>query len=142
MTRRRSSDQGRATLEVASLSSAVLALLALAIAAGRIEVADGAVEQAAAAAAREASIARTPSTARVVATETARDSLHNQGVTCGALDVAVHTAGFAAAVGLPAQVEVGLACTVRQSDLAVPGFPGAWTLRAQVASPLDRYRSR
>ena len=142
MTRFRSGDQGSATLELAILAPAVLALLGLAIAAGRIEIAGGAVEQAAAAAAREASIARTESTARTAATETARDSLQNQGVTCGVLEVAVDTAGFAVTVGLPAQVQVGVACTVELSDLAVPGMPGTRTLRARVASPLDRYRSR
>ena len=142
MTRRRSGDQGSATLELTVLAPAVLALLGLAIAAGRIEIAGGAVEQAAAAAAREASIARTESTARMAATETARNSLQNQGVTCGVLEVVVDTAGFAVAVGLPAQVQVGVACTVELSDLAVPGMPGARTLRARVASPLDRFRSR
>lgn len=142
MTRGRFGEQGSATLELAILSPAVLALLALAIAAGRIEVAGGAVEQAAAAAARAASIARTPSTARAAATEEASASLRQQGITCGTLDVTVDTAGFAVPVGQPAQVEVSVACTVALSDLAVPGLPGTRTLRAQVASPLDRYRSR
>lgn len=142
MTRGQSGEHGSATLELAILSPAVLALLALAIAAGRIQVAGGAVEQAAAAAARTASIARTPSTARAAATEEARTSLRQQGITCGALDVTLDTAGFAVPVGRPAQVEVSVACTVALSDLAVPGLPGTRTLRAQVASPLDRYRSR
>ena len=135
MTRFRSGDQGSATLELAILTPAVLVLLGLAIAAGRIEIAGGAVEQAAAAAAREASIARTESTSRMAATETARDSLRNQGVTCGVLEVVVDTAGFAVKVGLPAQVRgVGVACTVRLSDLAVPGMPGTKTLQARAAS--------
>ena len=138
MTRFRSGDQGSATLELAILTPAVLVLFGLAIAAARIEIAGGAVEQAAAAAAREASIARTESTSRMAATETARDSLRNQGVTCGVLEVAVDTAG----VGLPAQIQVGVACTVRLSDLAVPGMPGTKTLQARAASPLDRYRSQ
>lgn len=142
MTRGRSGEQGSATLELAILSPAVLALLALAIAAGRIEVAGGAVEQAGAAGARAASIARTSSTARAAATETARTSLRQQGITCGALAVIVDTAGFAVPVGRPAQVEVSVVCSVRLSDLGIPGLPGTRTLRAQVASPLDRYRSR
>jgi Flp pilus assembly protein TadG len=142
MTGRRSGDQGSATLELVILTPAVLVLLGLAIAAGRIEIAGGEVEQAAAAAAREASIARTELTARTAATETARGSLQNQGVTCGVLEVVVDSAGFGVTVGVPAQVQVGVACTVELSDLAVPGMPGTRTLRARVASPLDRYRSR
>lgn len=142
MTRQRFDDNGSATLELAILAPALLALLGLVIAAGRIEVAGGAVEQAASAAAREASIARTGSAARVVATQSARISLRSQGITCGVLDVVVDTSGFAEASGLPAQVEVSVACTVPLSDLAVPGMPGTRTMRAQMASPLDRYRSR
>ena len=142
MTRQRTHDRGSATLELAILAPALLVLLGLVIAAGRIEVAAGAVEQAASAAARDASIARTGSAARTVATNTARDSLRSQGVTCGVLDVAVDTAGFSVAAGLPAQVKVSVACTVPLSDLAVPGLPGSRMLHAQMASPLDRYRSR
>jgi Flp pilus assembly protein TadG len=138
----RRDDKGSATLELAILAPALLVLLGLVIAAGRIEVAAGAVEQAASAAARDASIARTGSAARTVAADTARDSLRRQGITCGVLDVAVDTAGFSVATGLPAQVKVSIACTVPLSDLAVPGLPGARTLKAHMASPLDRYRSR
>lgn len=142
MTRYRSNDEGSATLELAILTPALLVLLGLAIAAGRIEVAASAVEQAAAAASREASISRTSSSAMAAATQTARDSLRNQGITCGSLDVVVDTRGYAIAVGLPAQVEVDVACTVRLGDLAVPGMPGNKTLNARFVSPLDRYRSR
>lgn len=136
------SDRGSATLELAVLAPALLALLGLVIGAGRIEVAAGAVEQAAASAAREASIARTPAAARAGAEQAADDSLRNQGITCGALAVTVDTGGFAVPVGQPAQVQVSLACSLALSDLGVPGMPGTKTLRAQAASPLDRYRSR
>ena len=136
------SDRGSATLELAILAPALLALLGLVIGAGRIEVAAGAVEQAAASAAREASIARTPAAARADAEQAAHDSLRNQGITCSALTVTVDTGGFAVAVGQPAQVQVRVACSLALGDLGVPGMPGTKTLRAQAASPLDRYRSR
>jgi Flp pilus assembly protein TadG len=142
MRRRGSSDRGSASLELAILAPAVLALLGLVIAAGRIEVAGGAVEQAAAAAARDASLARTAPAARVAATQSAHDSLRSQGITCGVLDVVVDTAGFAVAPGSAALVKVSVACSVSLSDLAVPGMPGTRTMRAQMASPLDRYRAR
>lgn len=135
-------ERGSATLELAILSPALLALLGLVIAAGRIEVAASAVEQAAASAAREASLARTPAAARFAARQAADGSLRDQGTSCGSLDVAVDTDGFAVTVGQPAQVEVRIACSLALSDLAVPGMPGTKVLRAQMASPLDRYRSR
>ena len=141
-SRQPSSDSGSVTLELAILGPALLLLLGLVVAAGRIEVAGAAVEQAASAAAREASIARTASAARAAATSSARQSLRDQGLDCAGLDVTVDTAGFAVAAGLPAQVGVSVVCSVPLSDLAVPGLPGSRTMRAQMASPLDRYRSR
>lgn len=138
----RSDDRGSATLEFAILAPALLMLIGMVIAAGRIQVAASAVEQAAASAAREASIARTPLTAGVAGRRAANDSLRDQGVPCDVLDLTVDTSGFAVAVGQPAQVEVRIACSLPLSDLVVPGLPGTRTVRAQFASPLDRYRSR
>ena len=135
-------DSGSVTLELAILGPALLLLLGLVVAAGRIEVAGAAVEQAASAAAREASIARSAPAARAAATSSARQSLREQGIDCAGLDVTVDTAGFAVAAGLPARVDVSVVCSVPLSDLAVPGLPGSRTMRAQMASPLDRYRSR
>ena len=141
-SRQPNSDSGSVTLELAILGPALLLLLGLVVAAGRIQVAGAAVEQAAASAAREASIARTAPAARAAATSSARQSLRDQGLDCAGLDVTVDTAGFAVAAGLPAQVEVSVVCSVPLSDLAVPGLPGLRRMQAQMASPLDRYRSR
>ena len=135
-------DLGSVTLELAILGPALLLLLVLVVAAGRVQVAGAAVEQAAASAAREASIARTAVAARAAATSSAQQSLQEQGVDCAGLDVTVDIAGFAVSAGLPAQVVVAVVCVVPLSDLAVPGLPGSRTMRAQMASPLDRYRSR
>ncbi len=142
MTWLRGDDSGSATLELAILAPALLALLGLVIAAGRIEVAGAAVDQAASAAARDASLARSGSTARSTAAQSARESLRSQGVRCTTLTVSVDSSGFRVAPGLPAQVKVSIACTVPLSDLAIPGMPGSRTMRADMASPLDRYRSR
>lgn len=135
-------DGGSMTLELAILTPAVLALLALVIVAGRIVVAGAAVEQASAAAARVASQARSAETARQAAIETARDELAGQGLHCANLSVTVDTAGFASAVGTPAQVTARVACTVQLRDLSIPGMPGSRLLTAETASVLDRYRSR
>jgi Flp pilus assembly protein TadG len=135
-------DAGSATLELAILSPALLVLLAVVIAGGRIQIANGAVEQAAAAAAREASLARSGSLANAAATRQAKDSLDQQGVTCTNLRVSVDTSGFRAAPGVPATVAVDVTCTVPLSDLAIPGMPGNRQLQARTTSPLDTYRAR
>ena len=135
-------ERGSATLELAILAPAVLVLIGLAIVGGRVVLADAAVEQAAAAAAREASLARDPQTAHARAVGAAQRSLGSQGIDCVHEDIDVNTAGFAIPVGRPASVSASVACTVSLSDLAVPGAPGQRTLTATVTSPLDRYRSR
>lgn len=142
MNKRRGDDRGSATLELAVLAPALLAFLGLAIAAGRIEIAASAVEQAASAAARDASIARTGPAARAAATDTARESLRNQGIDCGVLGVVVDASGFSVTAGSPGHVTVSVHCTVPLSDLAVPGMPGTRTLSARMVSAVDRYRSR
>lgn len=140
--RRSDCDRGSITLELAILAPAVLALLGLVIVAGRIEVAGGAIDQASAAAAREASLARSPEAARRAATHAAMDDLLGQNLRCTNLVVAVDTAGFSVPVGSPAQVSARVSCTVQLSDVGVPGMPGSRTLSAETVSTLDRYRSR
>ena len=135
-------DEGSATLELAILTPALFALLALVVVAGRIEVAGGAVEQASAAAARDASLARTPAAARQAALAAATSSLAGQDLHCAAVTVVVDTGGFAAPVGTTAEVSARVSCTISMADLAIPGTPGTRTLTAETSSALDRYRSR
>ena len=135
-------ERGSATLELAILAPALLGLFAVVIAAGRIETAGAALDQAASAAARQASLARTAATANTMATRAAQASLRSQHLTCTALRITVDSSGFRSAHGQPAQVSVAITCTVPLSDLAIPGMPGRRTLRASMTSPLDRYRSR
>ena len=135
-------DSGSATLELAILGPGLLVLLSLVIAAGRIEVAGSAVEQAAASGARDASLARSLAQAQTVAKQSATASLAEQHLTCDGLTVTVGSTGFAASPGKPATVRVGVACSVPLSDLGVPGLPGTRTLRASMSSAVDTFRSR
>ena len=136
------SDQGSVTLELAILGPALLLLLGLVIAAGRIAVSGGAIEAAARDAARQASISRDPATATAGARAAALDTLAAQDLRCVSLTVRVDTAAFTAPVGAPAQVTAQVSCVVALTDLAVPGLPGTKTLQASFASPLDSYRER
>jgi Flp pilus assembly protein TadG len=134
-------DDGNAALELVILAPVLLALLGLVIAAGRTSIAQGSVDAAARDAARPASIALTPTAAQLAGQASARAALREDGLDC-APAVAVNTGQFAIPPGQPASVTATVSCTVPLANLALPGLPGAVTLRARFTSPLDVYRSR
>jgi Flp pilus assembly protein TadG len=137
----RARDAGSASLELALIAPVLLALLALIVMGGRFAMASTAITGVAGAAARDASIARTPAAARAVATSTALATLAAQNLHCqGAPTVAVGTSGFAAAPGTPASVSVDVTCVVVVNGLGVPGLPTTRTLHDRAVSPLDPYR--
>ena len=140
LRRLRHDERGSVSLELAIIAPAVLLLLGALVLAGRVETSSAAVEQAARAAARDASLARTPDAAR----STALDSAHRElsGSNCVTTDIAVDVAGFAAPVGTDGTVTVTVTCTVTIADLAIPGLPGTRTMTGTATSPIDRYRSR
>lgn len=140
MPRLHSDDRGSVTLEVAVLAPALLLLLAALVLAGRVQTSASAVEQAARAAARDASLARTADGARAGGVATANTELASSR--CASSTVEVDTTGFAAAVGTSATVSVTVTCSVSFADLAIPGLPGAHTIAARATSPIDRYRAR
>ena len=134
-------DDGNAALELVILAPVLLALLGLVIAAGRTSIAQGSVDAAARDAARQASIALTPTAARLAGQASARAALREDGLDYTPA-VAVNTGQFAIPPGQPASVTATVSCTVPLANLALPGLPGAVTLRARFTSPLDVYRSR
>ena len=134
-------ERGSAAIELVLLIPALMFLLLFAVAGGRVALAHGSVEQAAADTARAASIARTAGEAQASAVEAAHATLTNQGLSCTSLTVTLDTSGFATPVGTPASVAATVSCTVRLSDLAVPGLPDR-VITATVTSPLDTYRGR
>lgn len=140
--RRASSDRGNAALELLVLAPVILALIGLAIAAGRTSVAQGSVDAAARDAARQASISLTPTAARQAALSSAYAALRADGLHCRPVVILDLAQGFGTPLGQPAQVSASVSCTVRLSDLLVPGVPGTRRLTARFTSPLDPYRSR
>jgi len=139
---RRVPDRGSASIELAILTPAVIAFFAAVVIAGRITLALQAADSAAYDAARFASLARNPTTARAQALSAANASFKAQGITCRRVDVVVDTSGFSVAVGQPATVRVTVSCAAELKDVALPGMPGTTTLTSSFVSPLDRYRSR
>lgn len=135
-------DRGSASVETAVIAPGIIALLCLMIAFGRVIDADGAVDAAAHAAARAASLERDATSAQNQARAAAEASLSGDGVTCQATDVAVDTSGYALDVGQSATVTATISCTARLSDIGLPGLPGTKVLEATFTSPIDTYRGR
>jgi Flp pilus assembly protein TadG len=141
--RRQVGEEGSASLELAIIAPVLLVLLALVIMGGRFAMASTAITGVAGAAARDASLARTPAAARAAAVSGALATLADQNLHCqGAPSVQVDTTGFAAAPGTPASVTVDVTCVVVVNGLNVPGLPTTRTLHERAVSPLDSYRSR
>ncbi|WP_347350375.1 TadE family protein [Intrasporangium sp.] len=139
----RDRESGSAAIQLAIIAPAVLVLILLAIAAGRISRAATTVDQAAYAAARAASIARTPGQARTDAAHAAAAALGRQGTTCsGGASTHLDLTGFHAPAGTPAQVTARITCQVALADLAIPGLGGSRTIDATAVSALDTYRER
>ena len=138
----RAGDQGSVSVELALLAPALLLLLSFAVVAGRTQVAEGAVAEAARAAAREASLARDDVTAAALAGAQADRTLAAQDLRCQSTSVDIDTTGFQAPPGQPGDVTVSITCVVGMADLLAPGLPGSVTVDATFASPVDAYRER
>lgn len=141
-TKRHDRERGSEAIEAAIGIPAFVLFIALIIAAGRIAIADQAVEAAAADAARSASISRTQGEANATAESRATATLANQQLQCLSMGVSVDTRGFAAPAGTPADVTATVTCVVNLSDVAIPGLPGSHTITATMTSPIDTYRER
>lgn len=135
-------NQGSYALETAILGPVMIALLLLMIAFGRVTDADGAVDSAARAAARAASLERDAGNAQAEAHAAATRSLQGEGIKCQTSSVVVNTSGYALDIGMEATVTATIACTANLSDIGLPGLPGAKTLTASWSSPIDTYRGR
>ncbi|MFE4663800.1 hypothetical protein ACFRI7_03110 [Streptomyces sp. NPDC056716] len=56
--------------------------------------------------------------------------------------MSISTGGFSAAIGEPASTTATVTCTVRLSDIGLPGLPGSKTLTSSFTSSIDSYRQR
>jgi Flp pilus assembly protein TadG len=138
---KRGSDAGNAVVEAAILAPVLIMFLAGLLIGTRIRSAGAAVNQAAADAARQASIARTPAQARTAATSSALATLRDKGLHC-APQISLDLSGFAQPVGQPGMVSARVTCKVQLSDVAAPGMPGSRTVTRMHRSPLDPFRGR
>jgi len=141
-TRWRRTDRGAVTVELTLVVPALLLVLGLLVAGGRIWFARTVVTGAAHSAARAASLARTPGAAAADGEDAGRASLATAGLRCASASVEVQTAAFAVPAGTPATVRARVRCTVPLADIGLPGLAGSLALEGQGAAALDTYRSR
>lgn len=91
----------------------------------------------ASAAARAASLARTPQAARDAAAQAAAADLASHQRTCTPLRVAVDTGSFHRG----GRVIATVTCTLTTADLTGLGLPGTLTGSASATAPIDTWRS-
>lgn len=138
----RGDDRGSAAVELTLAVPALMIILALLVAGGRLWYARVTVSDTAHAAARAGSLARTAGDADADGAQAARRSLATAGLRCASQNTSVDASGFSVAVGTPATVRADVTCVVPFGDLLLPGMPGSITVRATGSSALDTYRSR
>jgi Flp pilus assembly protein TadG len=129
-------DRGSASVELVLVTPVLLVVLLFVVALGRLADARAQVDSAARDAARAASIARGPDSARTGALAAAGDRLAEGGVTCRSLDVQVDVDGFRAGGTVMATVT----CDVDFGDLTLLGVPGNRAVAATAAEVVDVYR--
>lgn len=139
-TRQTDRERGSTAVELAILTPVLLAVLGLMVAGGRLVTTHAEVDQAAAHAARAATLARSPTTAQTAGTRAAQQELAQQGLHCQPTEIHVAATRFAAPLGQAGQVQVSATCTVPLADLTVPGLPGSVRLPATFTSPTDPFR--
>ncbi|WP_327378726.1 pilus assembly protein (plasmid) [Streptomyces sp. NBC_01216] len=142
ITRRLKDDRGALSLEAVILFPVLILVLLLVVAFGRIGSAGNAVDTAARNAARAASLERSGGSASNAGSQVARSVLGQQGLECTSTSVSISTGGFSAAIGEPASTTATVTCTVRLSDIGLPGLPGSKTLTSSFTSSIDSYRQR
>ena len=139
---RGTAERASVAVELALLAPAMVLVLGLLVAGGRLWFARTAVVEAAQTSARAGSLARTPGEAASRGAEAGRQSLATAGLRCADTSVRVGTAGFAVPVGTPASVSADVTCRVRFDDVFLPGMPGSLALAGHGVAALDTYRAR
>lgn len=138
----RRGEAGSVAVEVALLAPALVLVLGLLVAGGRLWFARTAVVEAAQASARAASLARGAGEAVAVGTDAGRQSMTTAGLRCATTSVQVSTAAFAVPVGTPATLTSDVTCDVAFGDVLLPGMPGTMRLTGRGSAALDTYRAR
>jgi Flp pilus assembly protein TadG len=125
-----------AALELAILLPFVIVMLLLVVAFGRVERGRELVDQAAASAARAASLSTSPGAAQSAASDVATQTLTSGGMSCAGMQITLDTSSFHPG----GEVTARLSCTANLSGLTLSGVPGDVHLTSSATSPLEPYR--
>lgn len=134
--------RGAAAVELTLLLPALLLMLGLLVAGGRLWFARTTVNEAAQTAARAASLARSTYAATAAGREAGAQSLETAGLRCRSTSVSINTAAFGVPAGTPSTVTSTITCNVDFSDVMLPGWPGSMEITGRGSAALDTYRSR
>lgn len=128
--------EGSATVELVLVTPLLITMLLVTVGLGRLVWARLQVDDAAQQAARAATLGRTPATASSQAQATATTALASAGLSCTGLTVRADTTGLRPG----GTVRVTVSCTASLAGVSAGVLPGAQTLSATAASPVDAYR--
>lgn len=144
ITARRARDQrGMAVaVELVVLVPALLIMLGLIVAGGRIWFNRSAVVEAAYSGARAASLERNAADAERVGRQATIDQLGMRGVRCRDREIRLDVSGFDAPIGRQAAVTNEVRCRVSFSDVVLPGLAGSMRLNGWSSAAIDSYRER
>lgn len=135
-------ERGSGTLEMAIGGGAFILMLVVVALLVRVNQTGNAVESAADAAAREASLARDTAQSQNAAAQMANMSLAQAGVDCINLSVSIDSAGISAPLGTTGVVSATVTCTISVSNSVLIGLPGTREITSTAISPVDAYRER
>jgi hypothetical protein len=130
------------SVELVMIAPALALVILLLVAGARVSLAGNAVESAAVAAARDASLSRTTAGAQSGAQLAANVSITQSGLSCANFTVVVDDSGLNVPLGQVGQVSATLTCTLNMTDIALPGLPGTKTITTTASSPVDAFRAR
>ena len=128
-------NRGSAALELALLAPAVLLVIDLAVAGGRLTEGQSRVDDAAYAGARAASQAPDATTAAATATRIVATTLGGGGASCVGYQVSVDTASFHPG----GTVAVDVTCDASLRDLSFLPLPGTHAVHGRGVSSVDLY---
>lgn len=135
-------ERGSASVELVLIAPVLAAIVLLLVAGGRLALAGQAIESAAAAAARDASLGRSVGEAERHATDAAVTALDNAGIDCVNLVVDVDASALGTVLGESGVVTATIECVVALGDVTLPGLGGSRTLSATATSPIDPFKER
>ena len=134
--------RGAAAVELTLLVPALLLMLGLLVAGGRLWFARTTVNEAAQTAARAASLARSASAASSAGQDAGAQSLATAGLRCRTTSVSINTTAFGVPAGTPSTLTSTVSCVADFSDVLLPGWPGSMELTGRGSAALDTYRGR